>query len=254
MIATRKLLNTPVCIWPIQKVAAQAVEWGCLRDKAYGIGLTDVHVLTRARHDPAFQKAFHRFDLVCPDGMPLLWEINAVVEERERLMSRVSGAELMMEVIRQSSNDDLLSHFFVGGSEGLLHDLRDQLQREQPQIKIAGTYSPPFGHWPSDETDRIAKMIKISGATFVWIGLGCPKQELWIGENLYCLPPAVYFSVGAAFAFHAGHVKRAPRLFQMLGLEWLYRVIVEPKRLWKRYATFIPLYCYYQIKDRMTAL
>lgn len=247
------ILRTPICVLPLQNVASIALNWALKGDKARAVGLTDVHVLTRARHNEYFGSIFKKFDLACPDGMPLVWEINRALNTSEKLKGRVSGAELMTEVMRQSSDDKRLAHFFVGGSENLLKDLTEKLKSEQPQINIAGTYSPPFGPWPSDETERIAKMIKLSGASFVWVGLGCPKQELWIGENFHCLPPAVYFSVGAAFSFHAGYVKRAPLLFQKLGLEWLYRVFAEPRRLWKRYATFIPLYCFYQIKDRMTA-
>jgi N-acetylglucosaminyldiphosphoundecaprenol N-acetyl-beta-D-mannosaminyltransferase len=247
---TKCILRTPICVLPLHGVANIAVDWARMGDKPRAVGLTDVHVLTRARHNEYFGNVFKKFDLACPDGMPLIWEINRGLEPSEKLNGRVSGAELMTEVIRQSSDDEHLAHFFLGGSEDLLKDLCDKLRGEHTQIHIAGTYSPPFGPWPSDETERIAKMIKHSGASFVWVGLGCPKQELWIGENLHGLPTAVYFSVGAAFAFHAGHVKRAPMVFQKIGLEWLYRIIAEPKRLWKRYATFIPLYCYYQMKDK----
>jgi N-acetylglucosaminyldiphosphoundecaprenol N-acetyl-beta-D-mannosaminyltransferase len=253
-IPTVTLLNTPVCTLALEQAAAQAVAYARLGIRPHAVGLTDVHVLTRARHEERFRNAFHRFDFVCPDGMPLVWDINAQVQESQKLPGRVSGAELMDSVIHLGTAGQELSHFFLGGSGALLADVHRVFQEKYPGVKIAGTYSPPFGQWPDDETQKIADLIRSSGAHCVWVGLGCPKQELWIGENLETLPPAVYFSVGAAFAFHGGHVKRAPSLFQKLGLEWLYRVMMEPKRLWKRYATYIPLYCYYRLRHQMTDL
>ncbi len=252
-IPTVNLLNTPVCILPLEQAAEQAVQYARSASRPYAVGLTDVHVLTRARHEERFRTAFHRFDFVCPDGMPLVWDINAQVDPTQKLSGRVSGAELMDTIIRKGTSGQPLVHFFLGGSEALLADVSRVFREKYPAVVIGGIYSPPFGQWPDEENAKITGLIEQSGAHCVWVGLGCPKQELWIGENLYQLPTAVFFSVGAAFAFHGGHVKRAPFLFQKLGLEWLYRVLMEPCRLWKRYATYIPLYCYYQIKDRMTA-
>lgn len=245
------LLATPVCTLPLAKAAEQACIYARRGGRAHAVGLTDVHVLTRARHEPRFREAFHRFDFVCPDGMPLVWDINARVSPEQRLAGRVSGAELMDEVIRLGLESEALKHFFLGGSEALLADVKRVFTEKYPQVQIAGSYSPPFGDWPADETAKMSELIRQSGAHCVWVGLGCPKQELWIGENLPNLASAVYFSVGAAFAFHGGHVKRAPAIFQKMGLEWLYRVLMEPKRLWKRYATFIPLYCYYRLSEQM---
>lgn len=251
-ITTVTLLGTPVCVLPLEQAAEQAVQYARNASRPYAVGLTDVHVLTRARHEERFKTAFHRFDFVCPDGMPLVWDINAQVVPSEKLPGRVSGAELMDTVIRMGTSGQALSHFFLGGSEALLADVSRVFQEKYPTVVIGGIYSPPFGQWPEQENSKIAALIKQSGANCVWVGLGCPKQELWIGENLHHLPPAVYYSVGAAFAFHGGHVKRAPYVFQKFGLEWFYRVLMEPRRLWKRYATYIPLYGFYRLRDQMT--
>ncbi|MGC4016784.1 MAG: WecB/TagA/CpsF family glycosyltransferase [Luteolibacter sp.] len=230
-----------------------AIGWARLGDRARAVEAADTHVITRARHEPEFRAALRNFDLICPDGMPLVWAINGEVEASRRLTERVSGAELMGEIFRQSASDPTLKHFLLGGSEKLLETLQTKLGETFPGAAIADVYSPPFGPWPEDEFQRICDRIRASGANFVWVGLGCPKQERWIGENLTQLPPAVYFGIGAAFAFHAGTVERAPALFQKLGLEWAYRVYREPKRLFRRYFTYNSLFLWYSLRDRMLA-
>ncbi len=114
---------------------------------------------------------------------------------------------------------------------------------------LAGTDSPPYADWPADEFARIFGKIAESGANLVWVGLGCPKQEKWIADNLDSLPAGVYFGVGAAFAFHAGEVKQAPAFLQKLGIEWLFRLCMEPRRLWRRYVTHNSLFVYYYLRD-----
>jgi N-acetylglucosaminyldiphosphoundecaprenol N-acetyl-beta-D-mannosaminyltransferase len=253
LLLTVSILGTNVAVMSKNKVASRVIKWATNKDKAYGVALADVHVITRARHEQSFKNALKQFDLICPDGMPLIWKINCNVESANQLNERVSGADLMKFVIAEGITGDIGKHFFLGGSTKLLLDLEKSLKSQTPNIGIAEMYSPPFGEWADDEFDRISHKITDSGANLVWVGLGCPKQERWIGDNLHRLPPAVYFSVGAAFAFHAGHVSRAPKLVQSLGVEWLYRLLIEPKRLFKRYATYIPLYFYYSILECIDA-
>ena len=114
---------------------------------------------------------------------------------------------------------------------------------------IAGSYAPPFPPWPADEEDRIVARVRDSGARFVWVGLGCPRQELWISRNLDRLPAAVYFGIGAAFAFHAGRVRQAPAWLQRAGLEWTFRLVMEPRRLWRRYVVYNSLFVFYSVVD-----
>src|SRR5690606_27336741 len=113
-----------------------------------------------------------------------------------------------------------------------------------------GAHSPPFGNWSQEEDDRIIAKIAASGAQYTWIGLGCPKQETWVSRNKAKLPPGVYFAVGAAFPFLSGMVKQAPSWMQKIGMEWLFRLAAEPRRLWKRYAVYNTLFIYYLIADR----
>lgn len=241
------ILGTPVAALTRDEAVARILGFAAAGDRAYAVEAADTHVITRARHEADFANAIRRFDLICPDGMPLVWHINR--SGVATLKERVSGAELMLETIRKSGSEPGLGgHFFLGGSEALLSDLEREIIAKAGEAKIAGYYSPPFGKWPEDEFERICGKIRSSGAVFVWVGLGCPKQETWIGANLAQLPPAVYFGIGAAFAFHAGHVQRAPQWMQNAGLEWFYRVIREPRRLFKRYFKWNSLFAWYSLR------
>lgn len=249
---TISILGTPVAVTTRAAAASTAIAWAKQADRAHAVEAADVHVIARARHEEEFGEAIRRFDLVCPDGMPLVWAINSQVGETAKLKERVSGAELMAEVFRQSSGDPGLRHFLLGGSTGLLEELESKLGTLFPGATVARVYSPPFGTWPPEEFERICAAIRDSGANLVWVGLGCPKQERWIADHLAELPPAVYFGVGAAFAFHAGHVARAPGWCQQAGLEWAYRLVREPRRLFRRYFTYNSLFLWYSLRDAVS--
>jgi len=241
-IKTASVLGLPVAVTTREEAAQRAINWGSLKNRVYAIEAADVHVVTRARHEEDFGKTMREFDMICPDGMPVLWTVNRQLPEDQRMKERVSGAELMAEVFKQSEAESDCAHFLLGGSEELLAILPTKLAELAPKAKIGGVYSPPFGNWPKDEFERICDKIKNSGAKHVWVGLGCPKQERWIANNKKDLPPACYYGVGAAFAFHAGLIERAPSIFQKTGMEWFYRLCKEPRRLWKRYFTYNSLF------------
>ncbi len=140
-------------------------------------------------------------------------------------------------------------HFLLGGSTALLEELTQRLVRQIPGLQIAGRYAPPFGSWDEAEDAKIFRAINDSVARFVWVGLGCPKQELWIARNKERLPRGVYLAVGAAFAFHAGQVRQSPRWLQDHGLEWLYRIWSEPRRLAGRYFRYNSLFLFYLLRE-----
>jgi len=183
--------------------------------------------------------------------MPLVWAVNRQLNDSEKLTDRVYGPTLMLKTIETTQAQPEFKHFLLGGKQSTLDKLQARFANEFPDTSMAGAYSPPFGDWPDDEFDRICEKIRDSGANLVWVGLGCPKQEHWIAEHKNRLPPAVYFGIGAAFAFHAGEVKQAPVLLQRIGCEWLYRLCKEPQRLFKRYFTYNSLFLYYLLRDQM---
>jgi N-acetylglucosaminyldiphosphoundecaprenol N-acetyl-beta-D-mannosaminyltransferase len=232
-----------------------AVEWilgrAAAGDRAYAVAAANTHVASLARHDPGFGAAMAGFDLICPDGMPLVWALNAGLGPAERLRDRVYGPTLMLRTVRAAHERGGTRHFLLGGRDSTLEALRARFGREYPGATIVGAYSPPFGEWPEDESRRIVARISASGANVVWVGLGCPKQERWIARHKAELPPAVYLAIGAAFAFHAGEVPQAPRFLQRHGLEWAYRLCAEPRRLARRYLTHNSLFLYYLLRERM---
>ncbi len=233
---------------------AGAVAWVLTRakrgDRAYAVEAANTHVAALARSDATFRETMRAFDLITPDGMPLVWVVNSSLETAEKLTDRVYGPTLMLETLAATASQPGFRHFLLGGKESTLAKLVETFTGRFPAT-IAGSHSPPFGDWPGDETDRICEKIRSTGANLVWVGLGCPKQEHWIARNKHRLPPAVYFGIGAAFAFHAGEVRQAPPQLQRLGLEWAYRIAREPRRLFKRYFTYNSIFLYHLLRDRM---
>ena len=184
--------------------------------------------------------------------MPLVWSVNSQLPVDQKLKDRVYGPTLMLKTFQATNQPSSeFSHFLLGGRPSTLKKLVSRFREQFQNSNIAGTYSPPFGDWSETETEKMISEIQNSGANLVWVGLGCPKQEHWIARNKNRLPPAVYFGIGAAFAFHAGEVKQAPAFFQKSGLEWAYRLAMEPKRLFKRYFTYNSLFLYHSLRDRL---
>ncbi len=234
---------------------AGAVEWilthAAKADRAHAVEAANTHVAALARHDPAFGDTMRKFDLIVPDGMPLVWALNTRLPAAEKLTDRVYGPTLMLETLKATQGRPEFRHFLLGGAQSTLDKLTTSFAARFPGTTITDTYSPPFGEWPVGEFDRVREKIHASGANLIWVGLGCPKQEHWIAKHKDQLPPGVYFGIGAAFAFHAGEVKQSPPLFQRLGLEWAYRLAMEPRRLFKRYFTYNSLFLYHLLRDHM---
>ena len=250
------MLILPIIGLPIAATTyAGAVEWilehASGANGVFAVEAANTHVAALARQDETFGATMKRFDLIVPDGMPLVWAINANLPENEKLKDRVYGPTLMLETLEATRNKPEFSHFLLGGKQSTLDKLESSFASRFPGATIAGSHSPPFGEWPADEFDRVCRMIRDSGANLIWVGLGCPKQEHWIANHKDRLPPGVYFGIGAAFAFHAGEVKQSPSILQKIGMEWAYRVAMEPRRLFKRYFTYNSLFIYHLLKDHM---
>ncbi len=190
----------------------------------------NVHMVMEGYDVPDFQVMVNGADLVTPDGIPLVWMLKACGFEGQQ---RVYGPELMLHVCEAAANAGLPVGL-LGSTEEVLAKLKGNLQQRFRKLQIAYAYAPPFHSLSPQEVDSIAHHVQESGAKILFVGLGCPKQETWMAQNKGKIP-AVMLGVGAAFDFHAGTLPKAPRIFQQLGLEWLFRLSVEPTRLWKRY-------------------
>lgn len=245
-ITTCKVLGVPLAVTDYAGAVAQSRDWAGDTSVPRLIAAANTHVTALARHDPAYAAAIGKFDLILPDGMPLVWTMNRRLETK--LRDRVYGPTFMLRCL-EATQGGPWRHLFIGGTDDLLTELSRKLLARFPHLQIAGTFSPPFGHWTDADDQLVLSVIEKSDAQFVWIGLGCPKQELWLAKVRERLRPAVYSAVGAAFAFHAGRVRQAPLWIQKCGMEWLFRLCAEPRRLWRRYVVFNSLFLGYLLKD-----
>ena len=244
-----RVIGLPLACTDYKGAVSWILDKAADRTAATAVEAANTHVAAMNRHNEEFRETMSRFDLVVPDGMPLVWSINFKLGDEGCLTDRVYGPTLMLETIKATRSKPEYRHFLLGGKESTLQKLHENLTRDHSEVEIAGVYSPPFGEWPADENDRIFEKIIESGANLIWVGLGCPKQEHWIANNKDRLPPGVYFGIGAAFAFHAGEVSQAPAVLQKCGLEWAYRIAAEPRRLFKRYLVHNSLFLWYWLLE-----
>ena len=194
------------------------------------ICVSNVHTTVMSYEDKEYRNIQNSAAMVLPDGKPL-----SVVSRRRgfKEAQKVSGPDLMPEMFRLSEEKGYTNYFY-GSTEETLDKLKEALLTRYPKLKIAGMYSPPFRPLTKEEDEKIIQQINDTKPDFIWIGLGAPKQEQWMYAHRDKLS-GVMLGVGAGFDFHAGTVKRAPVWMQKNGLEWLYRLTQDPKRLFKRY-------------------
>jgi N-acetylglucosaminyldiphosphoundecaprenol N-acetyl-beta-D-mannosaminyltransferase len=220
-------IETPAVIKKIE-------EWIAAGDQGRFISVTNVNTIMQGRSDSSFSVIVNNSDLSVPDGMPLVWlgRLHGYA-----LRERVAGPDLLPECCRKTQNAGY-RHFFYGSAEGVAKQLASELKCQFPGIRVAGTYSPPFRQLTQEEDQHIIQMINQAHPDVLWVGLGCPKQERWIYEHRNRLQVAVMIGVGQAFDIHAGRLRRAPAYMRNHGLEWLCRLLLEPRRLWRRYLIY----------------
>jgi exopolysaccharide biosynthesis WecB/TagA/CpsF family protein len=204
------------------------------------VAATSVHGVSIAAADPRFRRVLNDFDVVTPDGQPLRWGLNLLHDTH--LHDRVYGPTLMLHVCRAAASQGL-GVYFYGSTPAVLRALSERLAAQIPSLRIAGWYSPPFRDTTVEEDVQVAREIANSRASIVFVGLGCPRQERWAHAQRQRLSlPLV--CVGAAFDFHAGLLRQAPAWMQRRGLEWAFRLAMEPRRLWRRYFRAVPVYLF----------
>lgn len=227
---TRKdVLGIPIDAVTLEAALDRILAWARLRESRY-VTLCNVHVVVTAQGEPSFGQAIADSDLALPDGMPIAWSLRRMGVKNQQ---RLSGPDLMLHCCRRAEQQAVPIYLY-GSTEQTLQALRVRLGADFPGLVIAGSCSPPFR--PPTEAEQQADIatINASGAGLVFVGLGCPKQELWMTANSRKVS-GVLLGVGAAFDFAAGLKPRAPLWMQRCGLEWLHRLAMEPRRLWRRY-------------------
>jgi len=206
---------------------------------------SNVHVVTESQFDHQLKTAVNAADLALPDGMPLAWIANF---EGHRLPGRVCGPEFMTRFCAATAGHGY-RHYFFGGAPGVAEELAARLQHTYPGLTVVGAESPPFRPLSEDEELELAARLN-DRVDVLWVGLGCPKQEKWMHAHRH-LRVGVMLGVGAAFDFHTGRVNQAPLWMQQRGLEWLYRLSQEPRRLWRRYLILNPLFILFYLGQRL---
>lgn len=201
------------------------------------ICVTGVHGVMESQTDPVLMRIHNESGMTTPDGMPMVWAGHRAGAD---WMDRVYGPDLMIEVISRGVSRGWKS-FLYGGKQGVAESLRSRLIQRFPRAQIVGTYTPPFRALTPEEDEAVVAEINSSGAQIVWVGLSTPKQEKWMADHLGRIRVAIMCGVGAAFDIHAGAKSQAPLWMQRNGLEWLYRVVHEP-RLLARYSTNNPAF------------
>ncbi|MFC7516538.1 WecB/TagA/CpsF family glycosyltransferase [Herbaspirillum sp. GCM10030257] len=211
------------------EAVGQITRWGAARESRY-VCICNVHSVVTTTSDVEFKIAVNNADMATPDGAPIAWALRQFGYASQE---RINGPDLMMKYLAEAERLGQ-TVFFYGSTDATLAKLRVALAKLFPGLRIGGTYSPPFRSLSLEEDEEIVEMINGSGSNVVFVGLGCPKQEKWMAEHRGRIN-AVMIGVGAAFDYHAGVIKRAPIWWQRNGLEWLYRLGSEPRRLFKRY-------------------
>jgi len=199
------------------------------------VTVTGVHGIIESHKNKNVYQAHRRAYLSIPDGTPLVWYSKL---KGSKSIERCFGPAMMHEFFQKTSNSNL-RHFFYGGNEGVAEKLKSNFQSKF-DANIVGTYCPPFRPLNSYEENNLINLISETKPHIIWVGLSTPKQEIFMNHYINKLECNLMFGVGAAFDYHTGKIIVAPKIIQNLGLEWLFRLILEPKRLYKRYFEIVP--------------
>ena len=240
-----KHFSLQISLGPYRNFIDNILDLAVAHESSY-VCIANVHMLVEAQRSAEFRKMLREADIVTPDGMPLtksLKLLNGVEQER------VAGMDLLPDLLARAEHEKLRV-FFYGGEWPMLEKAEKYTKKNYPDIEIAGLYSPPFRPLSPGEMDEVAALISDSGAHLVFVVLGCPKQEKWMSEMKGKIP-AVMIGVGGALPVLIGDLKRAPLWMQRNSLEWLYRLMQEPKRLFRRYLVTNTIYLYLVISTKI---
>jgi N-acetylglucosaminyldiphosphoundecaprenol N-acetyl-beta-D-mannosaminyltransferase len=233
-LASRRILGMRVDATSYGDATDRVLRWAASESSRY-VCVATVNNVMESYDDQSFRQAMNAADLITPDGMPLVWSLKML---GVRGATRVYGPDLTPLVLKAAADAGIPVGFY-GGTDDVLDDLEAWTAEHTPGVRIAYRESPPFRPATEDERAHTVAAINDSGARIVFVGLGCPKQERWMAEQRGSVQ-AVMLGVGAAFDFLTGRKRQAPRWMQRTGLEWLFRLVTEPGRLWRRYLKHNP--------------
>jgi exopolysaccharide biosynthesis WecB/TagA/CpsF family protein len=220
------------------------------RHDSFGVSALAVHGLVTSVRDKAIGERVKRIDMVVPDGQPVRWALNSFYNVG--LKDRVYGPTLTLHVLEKATKQNL-NVYLYGSTKETLTAFSAFIEKTYPSVNLCGIHADRFRDAAPEEDEADIKKINDAGAHIVLVGRGCPRQEVWVADHLGKVNAAM-MAVGAAFDFHAGKVKQAPKWMQDHGLEWFYRLIKEPRRLWKRYFTTNSYFIYLFFKNKIKKL
>lgn len=225
----QQVFDLPLDIAPYKVFIKRIIDRSKLFVSSY-VCVANVHMLIESYKDENFATVVRNADFITPDGIPVTWALRLLHGVRQE---RVAGMDLLPDILKKAE-EEFLPVYFYGGTDEMLQKTSDYIKNKYPSLKLAGVYSPPFRPLKKDEEDEIIKNINDSGCRIVFVVLGCPKQEKWMASmkgRIFSL----MIGIGGALPVLIGMQTRAPVWMQKSGLEWFYRLIQDPKRLWKRY-------------------
>jgi N-acetylglucosaminyldiphosphoundecaprenol N-acetyl-beta-D-mannosaminyltransferase len=231
---SRDILKMRVDATSYKDASQRVVRWAREGRSAY-VCVASVHMVMETFDSEAFRRVVNGADLVTPDGRPLAWALRALGVKHA---SQVRGTDLTTHVIERAAHEHLPIGLY-GGTPELLETFVRVLKARYPGIQVVCQIAPPFRPLTAEEDEAVTREIAASGARILFVGIGCPKQENWMAAHKGRVD-AIMLGVGAAFDFHTGRIRQAPRWMQAGGLEWAFRLMMDPKRLWKRYAKHNP--------------
>jgi N-acetylglucosaminyldiphosphoundecaprenol N-acetyl-beta-D-mannosaminyltransferase len=246
LIARTNVLGVGVSLINMSMALDRLSRWIADREPQY-VSVCTVHTVMECRRNAELRRIVNSAGMVTPDGMPLVWLSRLAGHS---FVSRVYGPDLMLAEMA-ASVDSGHRHFFYGGREGVAERLAGAMGARFPGVRIVGTSTPPFGSAQELCNTQTASMIDAAQPDIVWIGVSTPKQELWMSCMRPLLKAPVLIGVGAAFDFHAGNQPQAPRWMQRAGLEWLFRLLHEPRRLWRRYLVDNPWFLFELARQKL---
>jgi N-acetylglucosaminyldiphosphoundecaprenol N-acetyl-beta-D-mannosaminyltransferase len=233
-LVSRHVLGMRVDATSYEDASRRVIQWAHERRSAY-VCVATVHMVMESFDSSVFRSVVNGADLVTPDGRPLVWALKTLGVGGA---SQVRGADLMVHVVERAARENIPIGLY-GGTTELLEQLVRIMRTRFPGLQVVCQIAPPFRALTPEEDEVFTRSIVTSGARILFVGIGCPKQERWMEAHKDSVS-AVMLGVGAAFDFHVGRVRQAPHWIQVLGLEWAFRLLMEPRRLWKRYVKHNP--------------
>ncbi|TAF78079.1 MAG: glycosyltransferase [Bacteroidetes bacterium] len=240
-VETKRVIDLDISVLSYQDVLNKILEFATIRKKAY-ICFANAHMVVEAKLNKNIAEAVNHSDITTSDGMSVVMALKQIYKINQ---NRSAGMDMIYDILKMSEQKNL-SIFVFGSSRGTLNLFIKNAKKDYPNLKINGTLAPPFREFTDNENNIFVEEINHSRADLLLVGLGCPKQEKWMYENSEKINP-VMLGLGGAITLYASQVKRAPLFMQRSGFEWLFRLIQEPRRLWKRYLVSNTLFIYYFI-------